>query len=227
MWFLLIGSIIAIGIFVERLLFYHRSSVRVDEFIKGIAALLREERYKDALERCDEAYGPAVKIIQVAILKRHLPKAELKEILQEVGQLQMPRLEANLSLLSTIGYISPLMGLLGTVIGMIYAFMEMNQSMGASPVGDLAQGIWEALITTAGGLVVAIPSYVAYNFLSVRMNAMVTDMERAGIEVLQVLYDKPHPNVEKKKPDTEVSGPDKDKKAADKEGEKKAERKKG
>lgn len=202
MWFIFVGSILAVAVFAERMVYYHRCSIRVDEFLKGITALLNKKRYQEALERCDEAYGPAVRVIQVAILKRHLKKAELKEILQEIGQLEMPRLENHLALLATIGHIAPLLGLLGTVTGMIQVFMEMNQSMGAAPISDLAGGIWEALITTAGGLALAIPSYVGYNYLSARLNAIVSDIERAGIEVLQVLFDSgvatPHPGKESK-----------------------------
>ena len=104
-----------------------------------------------------------------------------------MAQLQVPRLEKNLSILATVGYVSPLLGLLGTVTGMIRVFQTVNMARGTVPVGELAGGIWEALLTTAGGLVVAIPAYVAYNFLASRMNATVQDMERAGIEMIQIL----------------------------------------
>ncbi|MDD5262272.1 MAG: MotA/TolQ/ExbB proton channel family protein [Methylacidiphilales bacterium] len=191
MWFLLFGSVLAVGVFAERLIFYHRCSLNLDHFLKGIANLLRQGRYNEVLERCDEAYGPAVRVVQTAVLKRNMPKAELKEIVQEVAQLQMPRLEANMILLTTVACVSPLLGLLGTVTGMIKAFIKMNEAMGAAPIGDLAGGIWEALITTAGGLVVAIPCYVAYNYLVSRLNAIVTDMERAGIEVVHLLQEAP------------------------------------
>jgi biopolymer transport protein ExbB len=195
MWVLLLGSILAVAVFVERVVLFHRSSVNVDRFLKGIAVLLRSGRYEEALERCDESYGPAVRVVQAAIIKRKLPKNELREIVQEVAQLQMPRLEANIPLLSTVGYISPLLGLLGTVIGMIKAFQELNQAMGASPINDLAAGIWEALITTAFGLVVAIPAYVAYNYLASRLNQLVTDMERCGIETMQILSEQPDKDI--------------------------------
>jgi len=187
MWVLFLASVLAVAVFVERLILFHRSSVNVDRFLKGIANLLRLGRYQEALERCDESYGPAVRVVQAAIIKRRLPKHELREIVQEVAQLQMPRLESNIPLLSTVGYISPLLGLLGTVIGMIKAFQELNKAMGASPINDLAAGIWEALVTTAFGLVVAIPAYVAYNYLASRLNQIVTDMERCGIEIIQIL----------------------------------------
>lgn len=195
MWVLLVGSIVAVAVFVERLILFHRSSVNVDRFLKGIANLLRLGRYEEALERCDESYGPAVRVVQTAIIKRKLPKHELREMVQEVAQLQVPRLESNLSLLATVGYIAPLLGLLGTVIGMIKAFQELNNAMGAAPISDLAGGIWEALVTTAFGLVVAIPAYVAYNFLASRLNHLITDMERCGIEIIQILAESPDKEV--------------------------------
>lgn len=187
MWAILGASIVALAVFAERMVYFHRCALPLDPFLKGITSLLRQGRHDEALERCDEAYGPAVCVIQAAILKRSLSKEDLKELVQEVAQLQMPRLEAHLPLLSTIAYLCPLLGLLGTVVGMIRAFMNMSTSLGATPVNDLAGGIWEALLTTAGGLCVAIPAYAAFNFLVARLNMIVHDMERAGIEIVQVL----------------------------------------
>lgn len=189
MWAILACSVLATGIFAERLLFYLRNTVPVDPFLAGLRNLIRKGLFREALERCDDVRGPAVRVIQAAIVKRHLPKGEVREIVQEVGQMQVPRLEAHLPLLATVGTIAPLLGLLGTVTGMIKAFKEINEAMGAAPIGDLAGGIWEALITTAGGLVVAIPTFVAYNFLVSRMNGILTDVERAGIEIVHILYE--------------------------------------
>jgi len=187
MWVILGASIVAVAVFLERIYEYRKMGVPLDPFLDGINALVKERRYPEALERCDEAHGPAVRVVQAALLKRDLPLADLREALQEVAQLQVPRLEKNLSILATVGYIAPLLGLLGTVTGMIRVFQTVNLARGTVPVGELAGGIWEALLTTAGGLVVAIPVYVAYNFLVSRMNGAVQDMERAGIEMVQIL----------------------------------------
>jgi biopolymer transport protein ExbB len=187
MWALLACSVVAFAVFVERMLCYHRCSMPVEPFLKGVGNLVRQGKYDEALERCDEAYGPSVRVVQAAVMKRSQNKDDLKELTREVAQLQMPALEAHLPLLATVAHISPLLGLLGTVVGMISAFMNMNQAMGAAPISDLAGGIWEALITTAGGLCVAIPAYVAYHFLLNRLNNIVTDMERSGIEIVQLL----------------------------------------
>lgn len=187
MWVILGASIVAVAVFAERILEYRRMGIPLDPFLDGIATLVKERRFQEALERCDEAHGPAVRVVQAALLKRDLPLPELRESLQEVAQLQVPRLEKNISILATIGYVSPLLGLLGTVTGMIHVFQTVNAARGTVPVGELAGGIWEALLTTAAGLVVAIPVYVAYNYLASRMGLEVNDMERAGIEMTQIL----------------------------------------
>ncbi len=189
MWLILASSIIAIGVFVERVMYYYRSHLRVGEYLVGILNLVRKHHYLEALERCEEGYGPIKVVVQRAILSRNLPSSELREVVREIAQLQVPKLEANLPILATIGYISPLLGLLGTVMGMIDAFIQINQKSGAAGVSDLAGGIWTALITTAAGLVVAIPCYVAYNYLITRCHHLTNDMERAGIELIHALVE--------------------------------------
>jgi biopolymer transport protein ExbB len=195
MWFILAASIVAAGVFLERLLYYHRCRMPVGEFLTGIKNLVRRKQYVEALERCDDGYGPVVNVVRSAISKRNYPPTELREIIKECAQLELPALESNLSLLATIGYIAPLLGLLGTVLGMIDAFIQISRSSGAAPVGDLAGGIWMALITTAAGLVVAIPAYAAYNYLATRLNHLVSDMERAGIEMVHALTEPQQPDI--------------------------------
>jgi biopolymer transport protein ExbB len=187
MWPILACSMVGVAVVVERLLYFRKSQMPVNEFLTGILNLLRRRHYLEALERCEEGHGPIVRVVQTAILKRNLPPLELREIVKEVAQLQVPRLEANLPILATVGHISPLLGLLGTVMGMIEAFIQIQRTSGTAPVGDLAAGIWTALVTTGAGLVVAIPCYVAYNYLVSRLQAQLADMERAGVEVIHVL----------------------------------------
>ena len=188
-------SIVALGVFIERLFYYRRSRMNVSEFLAGVLALVRRQSYREAIIRCEEGHGPIVSVVRTAIYKRHLPPAELREVVREVAQLAIPDLEANISLLGTIGYIAPLLGLLGTVTGMIAAFEKINRTSGAASVGDLSQGIYTALITAAAGLAVAIPCYLAHNFLVARVHALVADMERAGIETIHTLTDLPQKEI--------------------------------
>lgn len=187
MWPILGCSIAMAVVFAERFLYYRRCRLEVPEFLSGISNSLRRGLYREALERCEEGYGPVARVVRQAILARELPPAEMREVVREVAMLQLPRLETHLGILAGIGQIAPLLGLLGTVTGMIDAFIEIGRAGGGTSVEELASGVWTALITAASGLAVAIPSYAAYNFLVARMNAILSDMERAGIETIHVL----------------------------------------
>jgi len=188
---LFICSVVAVGVFAERMFYYKRCRMNVSEFLAGVLALVRRQSFQEAIVRCEEGHGPIVSVVTTAIYKRHLPAAELREVVREIAQLEIPRLEANVSLLGTIGYVAPLLGLLGTVTGMIEAFVQINRTSGTASVAELSQGIYTALITTAAGLVVAIPCYLAHNFLVAQVHGLVADMERAGIETIHTLTDLP------------------------------------
>ncbi len=189
MWPILICSIIAMSVFVERLVYYRRVHFDVTKFLSGLLPLLRKKSYAEALQRCDESYGPVAKVSQAAILKRDLPPGELRNVVKEIAQIQVPEIEARLSVVMSMGYIAPLLGLLGTVSGMIEVFFRLQSALSAAPVSDLAGGIWEALLTTAMGLSVAIPCYLGYNYLVSRMNAILQDMERASVEIIHILVE--------------------------------------
>ena len=188
---LFVCSVVALGVFIERMFFYKRSRMNVSEFLAGVLALVRRQSYAEAITRCEEGHGPIVAVVRTAIYKRHLPPGELREVVREIAQLSIPELEANISLLGTIGYVAPLLGLLGTVTGMMKAFEQINRTNGTASVGDLSQGIYLALITSAAGLVVAIPCFLAHNFLVAQVHSLVADMERAGIETIHTLTDLP------------------------------------
>jgi len=188
---LFVCSIVALGVFLERLFYFKRSRMNVSEFLAGVLALVRRQSHLEAIARCEEGHGPIVSVVRTAIYKRHLPATELREIVREVAQLAIPDLEANVSLLGTIGYVAPLLGLLGTVTGMLEAFVQISRTNGTASVGELSQGIYTALITTAAGLCVAIPCYLAHNFLVAQVHGLVADMERAGIETIHTLTDLP------------------------------------
>ena len=115
-----------------------------------------------------------------------------KEIVQEAGQLEVPKLERRLPMLATIAYVAPLVGLLGTVTGMIDAFTMLSTSAGGvATMADISTGVYKSLLTTAAGLVVAIPTSLALSFLSSRVNTLMHDMERAGIEIVNMITDRP------------------------------------
>ena len=191
MFLLFAASVFAVAVFIERVMYYRRSYMNVGEFLAGVLALVRRQSFGEAVERAEEGHGPVVKVVLTAIYKRHLPPNELREVVREVAQLEVPRLEANVSLLATLGYIAPLLGLFGTVLGMIDAFVQINRSNGTASVADLSRGVYTALITAAAGLAVAVVCFVMNNYLVARAHAIIADMERAGIETIHTLTDLP------------------------------------
>src|SRR3954469_10918078 len=187
MWPILICSIISIAVFAERLFYLHRATIHVGEFLQGLSNLIQRRNFAEALHECAGTPGPVSRVIHAAVIRHDAPRAELREIVQEAGQLEVPKLERFLGVLATLAYLTPLLGLLGTVTGMIDAFATIASNGGYATVTELSTGIYKSLLTTAAGLVVAAPSFVAYSYLSSRVNMMLHDMERAGIEVVHLL----------------------------------------
>ena len=190
-WPILICSIIAIGIFAERLFYFHRATIHVGEFLQGLSNLLQRRNFAEALHESAGTPGPVARVIHAAIIRHDAPRAELRDIVQEAGQLEVPKLERFLGVLATLAFLAPLIGLLGTVTGMLEAFGTITSNGGYATVTELSSGVYKSLLTTAAGLVVATPTFVAYSYLSARVNALMHDMERAGIEVVHMLTDRP------------------------------------
>jgi len=190
MWLILFCSVVALAVFAERMLYFHRATIRVGEFLRGLSNLIQRHNYAEALHECAGTPGPVARVIHTAIIHHEAPRQELKEIVQEAGQLEVPRLEANLGLLSTIAFVTPLVGLLGTVTGMIEAFVTVSSHSGLATSTEISSGIYQSLLTTAAGLAVAIPTFVAYSYLSSRVNTLMHDIERGGIEIVNLITDK-------------------------------------
>ena len=189
MYLILLCSIIAAAVFLERLIHFHKASIDTAKFMSGLRNILRNRNYTEAITICDETPGPMAYTLKVGIMAHSKSKEEMKEAMQDASLYEIPRLERKLVILGTIAHLTPLLGLLGTVSGMINAFKTIVNNPGPVNPTLLAQGIWEALITTAAGLVVAIPAFVAYNYLVSRVNSVVVEMEKAATEVANLLND--------------------------------------
>ncbi|HRJ72004.1 MAG TPA: MotA/TolQ/ExbB proton channel family protein [Terrimicrobiaceae bacterium] len=187
MWLIVLCSVTAVGVFFERLLYLHKASIPVGDLLRGLGNILRKENYAEALQECAGTPGPVARVAHALILRHQTSRAELRDLAQEAGQLEVPKLERNLPLLATIAYATPLLGLLGTLLGLLTAFQEIAAQGGYATATDIANGVYESLLTAAASLAVAIPAFVAYSYLSARINSIVHDMERVGIEILAIL----------------------------------------
>lgn len=187
MWLLLLISAISVAVFIERLLHYHRAQINSAEFLTGVRNVLKRENVVEALSICDATPGPVPRLVKTAILNQDRGREGVREALEEAGLLEVPRLEEKLSVLATIAQIAPLIGLFGTVLGFIRIFAVIHQEGINAHQQMMAEGVWQALICTAFGLAVAIPTYTGYNYLVSRVNSIVLDMEKASTEILNIV----------------------------------------
>jgi biopolymer transport protein ExbB len=193
MWPILLCSVVAFTVIVERLLALRREQIDTKSFMEQISKSLKRNKVMEALDHCDRTGGPIATILKAGILKHDRPRNEVREAIEDAAIHEVPRLERNLPVLATVAHVAPLLGLLGTVTGLVAAFQVIEtKATAANPVnpGDLAGGIWEALLTTVFGLCVAIPTYVAYNYLVSRVDGFVLDMERSATDLTNILGEK-------------------------------------
>ena len=190
MYLIILSSIIAFGVVIDKIYNLYKARIDADKFMDGITAILKRNKIIESIEMCNNTPGPIAHIVKAGILKHDRSKPEIKEAVEEAAQLEIPRLEKHLPVLATIAHIAPLLGLLGTVTGMIKSFQVIQmKALALAPVnpGDLAGGIWEALLATVAGLAVAIPTYVAYNYLTSQIDGLVYDMERSATDLVNLL----------------------------------------
>lgn len=180
-------SIVALAITIERFWSMRRNTIDTREFMDSMRTVLRQNRIQEAIQICEETDGPIARILKAGLLKHNRSKEDIREAIEDAGHLEIPRLERYMSALATCANVAPLLGLLGTVAGMIKAFTQIRHLEGQVKPADLAEGISNALVTTAAGLVVAIPTLVAYNYFVTRVDNLVLEMEISSSEVLELL----------------------------------------
>jgi biopolymer transport protein ExbB len=186
-WLILIAAAIAITVFIERALHCHRAQINSAEFLNGVRNVLKRDNVVEAISICDATPGPVARLVKTAILNRDKGRERVREAVEEAGLTEVPLLEEKLNLLATIAQIAPLLGLLGTIVGFMEVFSQLQESGLYAQVGQLSHGIWRALICAAAGIAVAIFSHAGYNYLVSRVNKIVLDMERASGEIVNIV----------------------------------------
>jgi biopolymer transport protein ExbB len=187
MWLILIAAAIAAVVFVERVLYCHRSQINSAEFLNGVRTVIKRGNVVEAIAICDATPGPVSRLVKAAVLNRDAGRERVREAVEEAGLVEVPRLEERLNLLATIAQIAPLLGLFGTLAGFIEVFGLIEKNGLYAHVGLLAHGVWTALVCAAGGIAVAIPAHAGYNYLVSRVNKIVLDLERAAAEIVNIV----------------------------------------
>ena len=185
---LLLTSIIGLAVFIERAFYLRRKNILHPDDILLLRSSRSVKDVEEFLTRAKLNDGPLSNIVRVALSGKNKSREVLKEAIADQGRYETRNMERALVILETIAGIAPLMGLLGTVLGMIKVFQVISME-GLGQTQHLAGGISEALITTVVGLIIAIPSLVAYNFFTHRVEDLVLDIEKYSAEVVEKLHD--------------------------------------
>jgi len=184
---ILVCSVVALIIIFERLWSLRRKRIFRFDILDTVEQLLREHKIPEATTLCKRHDSTMTRLVLVALLNSDRPKAEIKELIEDHGRQEVPFLERYLTMLGTIASISPFLGLLGTVVGLLRVFDAISQEGGVTNAAILSVGIHNALITTVAGLCVAIPSLVAYNYFARRAESLVLEVERISLRLLNIL----------------------------------------
>ena len=184
---LLALGLLGLMLFVERTLYLHRGQIRAKEFVDGLKNILAKRRLVEALTVCEETPGPVAAVTKAALLHAGDGAESMRFHVQEAAVVELPALERRLGSIAAIAQVAPLVGLLGTMIGMITTFAAFEKGGNYAMPGALAAGLWQALLSTAASLMLAISAHLAHHFLSGRVRAIVRDMEWSANEIMKYL----------------------------------------
>ena len=187
LWIILALLIPTGAIIIERLMYFRKIRVDESKLFLRVKAAIQKSHFDEALSICDNNISPLSSLIKAGIENRHYSPPEQKELLKEAANQEVPQLEKNLTVLSTISNIGPLLGLLGTVTGIINSFGVLGQFGQVADPSLLAKGISEALLTTAAGIILAVPAVIFYNYLVNKTNLILIKMENQVNELILMI----------------------------------------
>ena len=186
-WLLLACGLFAALVFLERLFNLHRAQIAADDFLKGVYNILNRDNPVEAATICEEAPGPVARLALAAVLHHDDALENIGRAIEDAGLEEIPRMERGLGWLATVARITPLIGLLGTVLGMMDVLQAAHRAAPLVSMADLTGGLWAALSSTALSLVIAILVYAGYNLLVSRVESILLDMERSASALMNFM----------------------------------------
>jgi biopolymer transport protein ExbB len=182
MWVILICAVLALFIFVMKVFQFHRDEISVRELMRGLFNVLQRNGVVEALTLCDNTPGPVAKLLSAGILARQRGDPDIRNSIDDAAMEELPKLERHIPLFGALSHVLLLLGLLGTVLGMLDAF-EAIQASEYFSAGDIGAPLAKALLSTAAGLTAAIPCHIGYTYLTMRVQTLTLDMEKAALEL--------------------------------------------
>lgn len=188
-WLQLALAVFGAIFIVERMFFFHRTRVNVADLLIGLANHIKKRAFVEARHEAARSPGPVARVAHAVLQRHELSRADLRDVAQEAGQLEVPRIERNIRAILGIALLAPLLGMLGTILGLVDVFQKMNERGGMAGPFELSGGVFQSLVTTALGLMIAIIMHLFYLYFLGRAKRLMHRLERAGIETVNLVFD--------------------------------------
>lgn len=186
---IILFSLIAIYIFIERFIVIRKASKEEHNFMNNIRDFMHDGRIESALTLARNNHSPIARMVEKGILRLGKPLNDINAAIENVGKLEIAKLEKNIAGLATVAGVAPMLGFLGTVMGMVRAFYDMSMAGNNIDIALLSTGIYQAMITTVAGLIVGIIAFVCYNILVARIEKIVFKLEARATEFIDLLHE--------------------------------------
>ena len=177
-------ALVGATLFLERLLYLHKGQIRAVEFLSGIKTVLKKRRLLEAITICDETVGPVPRVVKAALVNSEERPDIMEQAVNAAAHNQFALIDRRVASLALVAKTAPLLGLLGTVLGILEIFYTMGESSSYVSASELSMGIYNALLSSAFGLLIAIVAWLAYSFINNRVRALAHDIDWASNEIL-------------------------------------------
>lgn len=188
-WLILFFATLAMAVVAERLFYFHRININSGDFLRGLSALLRSGQYDEALHEARLQPGPIARVIEAVLTRPRLARRELRDIAMEATEVEVYRVERNVRALLVCATVMPLLGLLGTMLALLEFYEQPGIVSGGVSMPAVALTLQRALLLSAAGIALAIPTYLFYMYLSSRARKIINNIERAGLECVYIICD--------------------------------------
>lgn len=188
-WLILFFATLAMAVVAERLFYFHRVNINSGDFLRGLSSLLRSGQYDEALHEARLLPGPMARVVEAVLTRPRLARSELRDIASEATEPEVYRVERNIRCLIVCATVMPLLGLLGTMLALVEFYEQPGIISGGMAMPAVALTLRRALLLSAAGIALAIPTYLFYMYLAARARKIINNIERAGLECVYIICD--------------------------------------
>ncbi len=190
-WVMIFFIVLSLAVMAERLIYFSRISIDSNSFLQGLNNLIRQGKYSEALHEARALPGPIARVVEAVLSRPKLQRSELRDIAMESAAMETYRVERNIRILLVSATITPLLGILGTMLSLMEFYEQPGMTEGAAAAPELAETLYQALMHSTMGIALAIPFYLFYMYLAAKARKVVNKVERAGLETVHIICDNP------------------------------------